>query len=149
MAQIYDQTLRVIPEELRDAFDEHLAPVAAAGLDLSYAHQSLRPPGLVGAPPPGRSRPWGTGHAPLAAAAPLDGPFALCSADDFYGRSAFAELIEATRGAGVEASQGRRARSGPDGTRTRWSPLSRRAAVCRADCAKSIPRTPSSGSPKA
>jgi len=37
-----------------------------------------------------RNKPWGTGHALLAAERLLDGPFALINADDFYGRSSFA-----------------------------------------------------------
>lgn len=112
----YSRFVLVIREELRRAFDDHLAPAAAAGLDLRYAYQSLLHPGLVDTPPPGRSRPWGTGHAVLAAAGKLDGrPFALCNADDFYGRGAYAQLIAAARGAEVEAGamaaegEGRRA----------------------------------------
>ena len=99
----YSRFVLVIREELRRAFDDHLAPAAAAGLNLRYAYQSLLHPGLVDTPPPGRSRPWGTGHALLAAAGELDGPFALCNADDFYGRGAYAQLIAALRGAEVEA----------------------------------------------
>ena len=36
-----------------------------------------------------RNKPWGTGHAVLAAQDVVSGPFAVCNADDFYGRSAF------------------------------------------------------------
>ncbi|MCY4573853.1 MAG: hypothetical protein OXF01_13745, partial [Gemmatimonadetes bacterium] len=46
-------------------------------------------------PPPGRTRPWGTGHAVLTAAEQLEGPFAVCNADDFYGREAYAALADA------------------------------------------------------
>ena len=111
----YSRFVLVIREELRRAFDDHLAPAAAAGLDLRYAYQSLLHPGLVDAPPPGRSRPWGTGHAVLAAAGELDGPFALCNADDFYGRGAYAQLVAAVRDAEAEVramateGEGRRA----------------------------------------
>ena len=106
----YSRFVLVIREELQRAFDDHLAPAAAAGLDLRYAYQSLLHPGLVDTPPPGRSRPWGTGHAVLAAAGELDGPFALCNADDFYGRGAYAQLIAAVRG--VEAEVGAMAAQG-------------------------------------
>lgn len=37
-----------------------------------------------------RSKPWGTGHAVLAAREAVSGPFVVCNADDFYGRPAFA-----------------------------------------------------------
>lgn len=89
----------VIQEDLQADFDAHLRPATAAGLDLRYAYQSLSHPGLVDTPPPGRTRPWGTGHAVLAGAEHIDGPFALCNADDFYGRTAYATLAHAMRGA--------------------------------------------------
>jgi hypothetical protein len=56
--------------------------------DVVYAHQRLDD--LPGRPvPAGRSKPWGTAHAVLAAAPHLDGPFAVVNADDFYGREAY------------------------------------------------------------
>lgn len=95
----FSRFLLVVQEDLRGDFDAHLRPAAAAGLDLRYAYQSLSHPGLVDSPPPGRTRPWGTGHAVLAAAEHIDGPFALCNADDFYGRGAYAALAHAMRDA--------------------------------------------------
>ncbi len=41
---------------------------------------------LVDAGHPGRTKPWGTGHALLCAAAGMDKPFAVVNADDYYGR---------------------------------------------------------------
>jgi len=43
---------------------------------------------------PERSKPWGTGHALLAARHLVDGPFVLCNADDYYGASAFEKAIK-------------------------------------------------------
>ncbi len=45
-------------------------------------------------PPAGRSKPWGTGHATLAAAPLVDGPFAVINADDFYGAATYRVLAE-------------------------------------------------------
>ena len=87
----------VIQEALRPEFEAHLRPAAAAGLDIRFAHQRMTAPGLVDAAPPGRTRPWGTGFAVLAAAERIDGPFAVCNADDFYGREAYAALAAAMR----------------------------------------------------
>jgi NDP-sugar pyrophosphorylase family protein len=39
-----------------------------------------------------RTRPWGTGHAVLAAADAVREPFAVVNADDFYGRESFAAI---------------------------------------------------------
>ena len=102
----FSRFLLVIQEDLQADFDAHLHPAAAAGLDLSYAYQSLSHPGLVDHPPPGRIRPWGTGHAVLAGAEHIDGPFALCNADDFYGRGAYAALADAMRGAANHLAPG-------------------------------------------
>ena len=93
----FSRFLLVIQEDLRGDFDAHLRPAATAGLDLRYAYQSLSHPGLVDSPPPGRTRPWGTGHAVLTAAEHVGGPFALCNADDFYGRGGYASLADAMR----------------------------------------------------
>jgi choline kinase len=38
---------------------------------------------------PTRTKPWGTGHAVLSARHAIEGPFAVCNADDFYGRQAY------------------------------------------------------------
>jgi dTDP-glucose pyrophosphorylase len=43
---------------------------------------------------PGRTKPWGTAHALLAAQGVVDGPFVLCNADDYYGASAFARAAD-------------------------------------------------------
>ena len=93
----FSRFVLVIRDEIRDDFDEHLRPAVAAGLDIGYACQDLTHPGLVDAPPSGRTRPWGTGHAVLTAAERVDGPFAVCNADDFYGRRAYATLVDAMR----------------------------------------------------
>ena len=94
----FSRFLLVIQEALRPDFDAHLAPARAAGLDIRYACQRIAHPGLVDDPPPDRTRPWGTGHAVLTAAEQIDGSFAVCNADDFYGRGAYAALAEAMRG---------------------------------------------------
>ena len=88
----FERFVLVIQETLRQDFDAHLRPAATAGLDIRYAYQP---------PPPGRTRPWGTGHAVLAAAEHVDGPFAVCNADDFYGRDAYAALAAAMCNAGI------------------------------------------------
>ena len=78
----FTRFLVVIQETLRPDFEAHLRD-AAARLDIRYAHQRMVHPGLVDDPLPGRARPWGTGFAVLAAGEQVDGPFAVCNADDF------------------------------------------------------------------
>lgn len=65
-------------------YEQHLA--------VAHAHQQLEvlPAGFT--LPAGRTKPWGTGHAVLAAADLIDGPFAVANADDFYGANSYAAL---------------------------------------------------------
>ena len=93
----FTRFLLVIQKTLRPDFEAHLR-AAAAHLDIRYAYQRMAHPGLVADPPAGRIRPWGTGFAVLTAAEQVDGPFAVCNADDFYGRGAYAALAGAMRG---------------------------------------------------
>jgi hypothetical protein len=78
--------------EVREAVGERIA----RHLPLAYAVQgNALPAGF--APPPGRSKPWGTGHATLAAARLLDGPFAVINGDDFYGAGSYRGLARYLR----------------------------------------------------
>ena len=87
----------VVRESQRDEFEARLEPLRKAGVSLSFACQRLAHADLAPLPPPGRVRPWGTGFAVLAAASalPRRGPFAVCNADDFYGRSAYVSMARA------------------------------------------------------
>ena len=86
----------VIRRELEPAFREHVDRIFEDSLTVSYAYQELDSPPLPQdySLPPQRTAPWGTGHAILAAAAEVDGPFAVINADDFYGASAYGLLAD-------------------------------------------------------
>ncbi len=77
-----------VGKALRDRFDR----VLAGRCPVDYVEQSLddMPPGS--APPSGRSKPWGTGHAVWCCRGVIDRPFAVINADDFYGCGAFTSL---------------------------------------------------------
>jgi hypothetical protein len=79
-------------EEVREAVGDRIARHVA----LAYAVQGDALPGGFVAPP-GRGKPWGTGHATLAAAPLVDGPFAVINADDFYGAGSYRVLAEHLR----------------------------------------------------
>ena len=66
----------------------------ARGVPVHYAFQELGdlPDGF--APPEGRTKPWGTGHALLAARPWLDVPFAVVNADDYYDAPAFCAIAD-------------------------------------------------------
>jgi len=78
----------VIRQEVEEMFRRHVAEVIGTGIEVVFAHQTLEPTA------PGRTKPWGTGHAVLAAAWGIRGPFAVMNADDFYGADAYRSLFE-------------------------------------------------------
>jgi NDP-sugar pyrophosphorylase family protein len=79
---------RAIEKEFREAFLSRLE----GRVEARCVFQEIRdvPPGC--AVPEGRTKPWGTSQAVLAAASEVREPFAAINADDFYGRSAFEAL---------------------------------------------------------
>jgi hypothetical protein len=92
----FDRVVLVVREgmeaDVRDAVGDRIA----RHFPVVYAVQgSALPAGS--APPPGRTKPWGTGHATLAAAPLLDGPFAVINADDFYGAGSYRVLADHLR----------------------------------------------------
>ncbi len=99
----------VIREDIEAAFIDSVGAnyEGRDELTVRYAFQELDdvPEGL--GVPAGREKPWGTGHATLAARDQIDEPFAVINADDFYGARAFellgAHLIEVA-GAGDAAA---------------------------------------------
>ena len=78
----------VIRREVEELFRRHVADVIGPRIEIVFAHQKLEPPR------PGRAKPWGTGHAVLAAAWGIRGSFAVMNADDCYGADAFRLLFE-------------------------------------------------------
>lgn len=79
---------RDIEAEFREVIGERIAAVCAAhGVTVDYAFQDLHD--IPGAFPEGRTKPWGTGQAVLAAKSVLDTPFLVINADDYYGKEGF------------------------------------------------------------
>ena len=84
----------VIKPELEETFKEVIGPDVAAKMDIKYVHQISTdlPEGY--SVPEGRTKPWGTAHAALAARKVVDGPFAIINADDYYGVGAFKTIYD-------------------------------------------------------
>lgn len=88
----FDEVLFIIRHDLEKDFKEIIGNRIAKIIPTKYAFQELSdlPEGFV--PPEGRTKPWGTGQAVLAAKGLVDNPFAVINADDFYGKEAFVKL---------------------------------------------------------
>jgi hypothetical protein len=93
----FDGVVVVTRPEMREPLGAHLSETLGPDLPLVWVDQSLEAPAGI-AVPAGRARPWGTGHAVLAAgAATGHGPFAVANADDWYGPEALAAIARFLR----------------------------------------------------
>ena len=81
------RTVVVARSDLDDNLRTHLRSHHPADLDLEVVHQD--------AYGPSRAKPWGTGHAVVAASVAVDGPVVVLNADDFYGETGVARVVRA------------------------------------------------------
>jgi hypothetical protein len=82
----------VIRREAEAPFREKVVRRLEQAVPISLAYQDATdlPAGFT--TPLQRTKPWGTGHAVLAARNEINEPFAVINADDFYGRDSFAQM---------------------------------------------------------
>ncbi len=90
----FNRVVFVIRKDMSEDFDATLGARINAFIPVEYAFQNVFqvPSGVFANA--ARKKPWGTGHALLVARELVGGPFAAINADDFYGRSAFAQTSE-------------------------------------------------------
>lgn len=91
----FKKTVFVIKEEQLPVFQEEIFCRIEKSIEIDYVFQKNDdiPEGF--SVPEGRGKPWGTGHATLAAARVIgDAPYAVINADDFYGRQAFQKIYD-------------------------------------------------------
>ena len=91
----FNKIIIVIRKDIENDFKEIIGNriekiCAKNNIELKYTFQVLE--NIPAELPEGRIKPWGTGHAVLSAKDEIDCPFAVINADDYYGRSTFAEL---------------------------------------------------------
>jgi MobA-like NTP transferase domain len=88
----FSKVVFVIRREMAELFRDSVGSRYDSRLCVEYAFQELEPLPEGRVAPVGRTKPWGTGHAVLAAKENLRGPFAVINADDYYGPSGFSQL---------------------------------------------------------
>ena len=82
-----------IEQEFKEVIGDRIASVCSAhNVTVEYAFQDLRD--IPGDLPEGRTKPWGTGQAVLAAKSKLTTPFIVINADDYYGKEGFRAVHE-------------------------------------------------------
>ena len=90
----FDEIIFVIKKEHLEAFEETIGLRLKNFAKVKYAFQDLNdlPEGFK--VPEGRSKPWGTGQALLAAKDLITGPFIMINGDDFYGKETYEKAAE-------------------------------------------------------
>ncbi len=128
----FGKVVFVIRRDFEEQFKQQLGRRFSQHIRVEYAFQDLHdlPAGFT--VPEGRTKPWGTSHAMLAAEALIHEPCLMINADDFYGRDAFAKMA-------ADLSQPR-----PDDGRSHYSmvgfylrnTLSEHGSVARGVCSR-------------
>ena len=91
----FDKVVFIVRRSFIDDFEKLVAELARH-VSVEYAFQDeYHPPGVL---LPDREKPWGTGHALLAAEHLLNTPMAVINADDYYGQSAYATAARFLKG---------------------------------------------------
>ena len=86
----FGKVVFVIRKDIEQEFRSLVSARWEDKIQVEYAFQQLDALPAPFTVPEGRVKPWGTGHAILAAADLINEPFSAINADDFYGRSAYA-----------------------------------------------------------
>ena len=97
LAAGFNKLIFVIRQDIRQDFYDRVGRRVEAvcreqGVEVAYACQSLDAIPAGFSVPEGRTKPWGTGQAVLAAKDVIREPFAVINADDYYGKEAFRKL---------------------------------------------------------
>ena len=90
----FGKVVFIIRPEIEADFKEAIGSKLEGKIEIEYVFQTLDnvPAGV--SVPEGRTKPWGTGQAVLAAQSVVNEPFAVINADDFYSRETFEVLAK-------------------------------------------------------
>ena len=87
----FDKIIFVIRHDIEADFRERIGDRVAGicnnvGVEVAYAFQDISDIPASYSVPTGRTKPWGTGQAVLAAKELIHEPFMVINADDYYGK---------------------------------------------------------------
>jgi dTDP-glucose pyrophosphorylase len=90
----FGKVVFVIRRDFEEQFRTQIGAKFRDRIQVDYAFQDIHdlPAGFL--VPEGRTKPWGTAHAVLAAESVVHEPFLMINADDFYGQDAYAKMAE-------------------------------------------------------
>ena len=82
-----------IEKEFKEIIGDRITSICnALNVTVDYAYQDIND--IPAALPEGRTKPWGTGQAVLAAKNIINTPFIVINADDYYGKEGFKAVNE-------------------------------------------------------
>ena len=82
-----------IEKEFKEVIDDRIAAICSSyNVTMDYAFQDIND--IPGELPAGRTKPWGTGQAVLAAKKVIKTPFIVINADDYYSKEGFKAVHE-------------------------------------------------------
>ena len=82
-----------IEKEFKEVIGDRIASICSShNVTVNYAFQDIND--IPGTLPEGRTKPWGTGQAVLAAKDVIKTPFIVINADDYYGKEGFKAVHE-------------------------------------------------------
>ena len=80
-----------IEKEFKEVIGDRIASICSShNVTVDYAFQDIND--IPGTLPEGRTKPWGTGQAVLAAKKVIKTPFIVINADDYYGKEGFKDV---------------------------------------------------------
>ena len=85
----FNKVVFIIRKDFRDLFKEKISDKYTDKINIEIVYQNLQDLPQNFTCPADRKKPWGTGHAILAARSVMSEPFAAINGDDFYGRESF------------------------------------------------------------
>lgn len=87
----FEKIVYVIRKSFENEFNEIVLSSIPSGVKTSLAFQENN---LFNSKKTERVKPWGTGHAVIAAASEIEGPFVVINADDFYGTESYRQAYD-------------------------------------------------------
>ncbi|MCX6970311.1 MAG: nucleotidyltransferase [Verrucomicrobia bacterium] len=102
----FDRVVFVIRRDFEEEFRRVVISRYEKTMDVDVVYQERKDLPEPHVCPPGREKPWGTGHAIWAARRAIETPFLVVNADDFYGMEAFSRIALFLKGAGGKGGLG-------------------------------------------
>ena len=101
----FDKIVFIIRKDIEDDFRRIIGDRIEKLIPVEYAFQDINdlPEGF--SVPEGRTKPWGTGQAVLAARDVIHEPFVVINADDYYGKNGFIAMHDALVGEEKESDK--------------------------------------------